>query len=324
MTWRVLSTLGSPGDRRGNLTVLFFHRVFAAADPLMPGEPWAGSFDAMLGWLQSQFRLLTLDDALVRLAEGRLPPAAAAITFDDGYRDNHDVAAPLLARRGVPATFFVASGFLDGGLMWNDGVTEAVRHTVRERLDLPEWGVADAPLDGWAARSRAAATLLQRLRYLPFADRDRAVLAVERACGTERPRDLMMTRDQVRSLAAQGFAIGAHTVNHPILTCLDDADAEREIVDGRRQLEACIDAPVTLFAYPNGRAGSDYDHRHQAMARRAGFRAAFSTEAGVCDRHSDVWALPRFTPWDRSELRFRLRLVQNQWHRAPALQARAA
>jgi peptidoglycan/xylan/chitin deacetylase (PgdA/CDA1 family) len=315
MSWRLLSRLGSPGGAGGNLTVLFFHRVFATRDALMTGEPTAESFERMLGWLKSQFRMLPLDEAVRLRAENRLPAGSAALSFDDGYRDNFEVAAPILQRHGVPATFFIASGFLDGGLMWSDGVAEAIRHAKADTLDVPELALQGLPLHDWPARGAAVAMLLQRLKYLPFAERDQAVQAVERACGTERPRDLMMSSEQVRGLARQGFGIGGHTCHHPILMALPDAEAEREITQGRAQLQACIDAPVPLFAYPNGRAGKDYDDRHRAMVQRAGFAAGFSTEPGVCHAGSDPWALPRFTPWDRSEYRFRLRLLQNQWNR---------
>ena len=317
MSWRLLSRLGSPGAVRGNLTVLFFHRVFAELDPLMPGEPTACSFDAMLGWLQSQFQLLPLDQAVQMCAEGSLPPAAAAITFDDGYRDNHAVAAPLLRRRGIPATFFIASRFLDGGLMWNDGVAEALRQTRLDRLQMPELGLVDLPLAGWPARSHAVATLLDKLKYLPPAERDTAVRSVQTACRTPPPTDLMMTSEQVRDLYQQGFGIGGHTCHHPILMTLPDAEAEREIALGRADLQACTESEVPLFAYPNGRLGKDYDARHREMARRSGFKAGFTTEPGVCHRSSDLWALPRFTPWNRDQWRFRLRLMQNQWSRQP-------
>ena len=76
------------------------------------------------------------------------------------------------------------------------------------------------------------------------------------ATGGELPMDLMMTTGQVRQLHASGMEIGAHTVNHPILTNLDPEEARREIGRSRHALEEAIGAPVTLFAYPNGRPGA--------------------------------------------------------------------
>lgn len=311
MSWRLVSRLASPGAKNGNLSVLFFHRVLAQPDMLIPDEPTADGFDTTLGWLQKQFRLMPLDEAVRRLAEGTLPPAAAAITFDDGYRDNHEVAAPLLKRRGIPATFFIASRFLDGGLMWNDGIAEAIRHCTQSDIALPELGLSSLPMGTWPQRRSALHTLLQKLKYLPLAERDRAVRAVQAACRTTITTDLMMSSDQVRDLHRQGFGIGAHTCHHPILTALPDIEAEREIVQGRADLQTCIDSEVPLFAYPNGRISKDFDKRHRDIARRAGFAAAFTTEPGVCRGSSDFWSLPRFTPWDRVRWKFHLRMIRN-------------
>jgi peptidoglycan/xylan/chitin deacetylase (PgdA/CDA1 family) len=314
MMWKLVSRLVPPGK----LTVLFFHRVFARRDELMPGEPTAKGFDRLLGWLQTQYTMLPLDEAVRRLKDGSLPPAAAAITFDDGYRDNFEVAAPLLKKRGVPATFFIASGFLDGGIMWNDVVAEAARRAQGEALRVPELSLPPLPITTWGERGQALTTILQAIKYLPLDQRSLAVDAVARASGVPIPRDLMMTSKHVRALAREGFTIGAHTVNHPILTQLPDRLAAHEIVHGRDQLESLLGRRVSLFAYPHGRAGTDYDARHVQMVRSAGFDAAFSTEPGVGHRRDNFFELPRFTPWDRhTERRFRLQLVRNQWRRAP-------
>lgn len=119
----------------------------------------------------------------------------------------------------------------------------------------------------------------------------------------------MMTRAQVRSLAAMGIAIGAHTVNHPILQSLDNAEAQREIGDGKAELEQIIERPVTLFAYPNGRPETDYGERHVDLVRSLGFAAAVTTALGHNDLGADVLQLRRFSPWDESDVRWISRLA---------------
>jgi peptidoglycan/xylan/chitin deacetylase (PgdA/CDA1 family) len=307
--WRALSSVAPRG-----LTVLFFHRVFAARDELMPGEPTAGDFDRCLGWLKQQFNVLPLDEAVHQLRENRLPRRAAAISFDDGYRDNHDVAAPLLARHRLPATFFVTTGYIDGGIMWNDAVAEALRRTNQTGID-PSWlGLPPFPLRDWMQRSNAHSEITHALKYLAPLERQDALDRIVHALAAPMPTNLMMTREQVRQLAARGFQIGAHTVTHPILTRLDDHSAAHEICAGRADLEGWLGKQVRLFAYPNGRDGADFDDRHRRMARDAGFDAAFSTEPASCRAADDLFALPRFMPWrrDRSQL-FHLELWRNQW-----------
>ena len=121
----------------------------------------------------------------------------------------------------------------------------------------------------------------------------------------------MMTADDVGRLHAQGMTIGAHTVNHPILTRISDAEARTEIELSRRHLEEITGASVRLFAYPNGKPTDDYGLRHVEMVRELGFDGAVSTAWGAARRGSDPFQLPRFTPWDRQRWRYGLRLLRN-------------
>ena len=132
----------SPAGARAPLSVLIFHRVLREPDPLFSSEVCARRFDALLGWVKLWFNVLPLDEAAQRLAQGTLPARAACLTFDDGYADNHDVALPLLRQHGLPCSFFIATGFLNGGRMWNDTLIEAVRCCRLASLDLR--GLRDA------------------------------------------------------------------------------------------------------------------------------------------------------------------------------------
>ena len=316
ITRSVMSAL-SPAGEHGRLSVLIFHRVLARPDALFPWETDARRFDRICGWLRHWFEVLPLDQAVQRLRAGTLPRRAAAITFDDGYADNHDVALPILERHRLPATFFIASGFLGGGRMFNDSVIETVRRARGSALNLRSLGVpglALHDLSNNAARRGTIDAILAAIKYLPPPERDALTVDIALRAGVAAlPDDLMLQPAQVRALHRAGMQIGAHTCTHPILARLDDTRAQAEIVDGRAALEALIDAPVSLFAYPNGKPGADYLPTHVAAARAAGFDAAFSTVAGAASGSSDPFQLPRFTPWDRSRLRFGARLAANLW-----------
>lgn len=311
MLTRLLGSLLSPGGERGGLSILIFHRVHAVADPLFPGEIDAARFDALLGRLAQSFAVLPLDRAVASLAAGTLPSRALAISFDDGYADNFTVALPLLRKHGLNATFFITTGALDGGRMWNDTVIETVRHADAEILDLHHIGLGFHPLASLADRRIAIDRLLAQLKYLPFEERADKVAALLACSGAVLPDDLMMTGGQVRALHASGMGIGGHTQNHPILAEIDDQRALDEIADGKSELEGIIGESVPLFAYPNGKPGRDYAARHADMVRKAGFVGAVTTSPGMARCGADVFQLPRFTPWDRSPLKFGLRLVDN-------------
>jgi len=306
----------SPGGLDGRLSVLIFHRVLAQPDPLFPGELDLVRFDAICAWLKAWFNVLPLDDAVRRWRDRTLPSRAAAITFDDGYADNHDLALPILRHHGLTATFFIATGYLDGGVMWNDEVINALRNTRRSSLDLRGIGGLEAEvvaLGNDAARRSAIAAILRAVKHMTADGRRAAVAEVcERADATAF-RGEMMSSPQVLALHRAGMQIGAHTVTHPILAGLDAAAARAEMQRSRSQLESLLLDRVGLFAYPNGRPDVDYSGQTVALARELGFDAALTTAWGAAGRATDPFQMPRFTPWDPGRLGFGLRLARNLW-----------
>ncbi|SFZ71610.1 polysaccharide deacetylase family protein [Chitinimonas taiwanensis] len=318
MMLRSVAGLLSPAGPRAKLSILTFHRVLAQPDPLLPDEPDVARFDEELRWLGRWFQVLPLDEAAARLQAGSLPARAAVITFDDGYANNATQALPLLQKHAMPATFFIASGFLNGGRMWNDAIIETVRGCRQPQLDLSALGLGSWPLGSVAERRQALNGLIAKIKYQTPPERLALVAQIADLAEVTLPDDLMMRSEQVRLLHRAGMQIGAHTCSHPILATLSDAEAEREIVDSQAALQDIIAAPVRLFAYPNGRPGKDYHASHTAMLRRAGFVAAVSTAMGAASLGSDPFQLPRFKPWDRSAFKYGLRMLGNL--RAPAAQ----
>jgi peptidoglycan/xylan/chitin deacetylase (PgdA/CDA1 family) len=304
---KAVSLLGGP-----RLSILIFHRVLAQPDPLQPSEPDAASFARLLGWLGASYQVLPLSEATRRLTDGGLPTNAACITFDDGYADNLTVAAPILVTHRMTATFFIATGFLDGGRMFNDTVIESVRAHRGDELNLEAFGLGRHATRTVPQRLAAIGNLLDQVKYLPQPERDARVADIAATVGLAQKSDLMMTRGQVRDLRRRGMSIGGHTISHPILTRLTQDEARREIEEGRRDLEEIVGDRVRTFAYPNGKPQRDYDASHVAIVKELGFDAAVSTSWGASKRDTDRFQLPRFTPWDRHALPFRARLAQNR------------
>lgn len=312
--FRPLFRILSPAGASARLSIFIFHRVLPVADPLLPFEPYAAQFEWMARLLARNFNVLPLQEAAQRLQTGTLPPAAAAITFDDGYTDNLEVAWPILKRHGIPATFFIATAFLDGGRMWNDDVIEAFRILPAGALDLSDLGLGMHQINDTASRVQTYGKILSLLKYHPHQARAKTARQIARTAGLSDDSDLMMTTSQLINLSKSGMGIGAHTDSHPILNSLSDDEAEAEIQNGRARLESILQRNVTVFAYPNGVPGQDYSMRHVDMVRKAGFIAAVSTQPGLARCGTDAWQLPRFTPWDRQIGRFTLRCLAHLWH----------
>lgn len=302
--------LAPEGPGEGRLCIVNYHRILESADPLLDTEPDAATFRWHMQLLAERFNVLPLADAMQALEHERMPPRAVCITFDDGYRSTHDLALPILREFNLPATVFVSTGYvIDGANMWNDRILEAVRALPAGMLDLRSAGLLEYPVHNAADRKRTLIALTETAKYLPPPQREELIGELEArarvyGCG------LMLTPDMLVALARQGIEIGAHTVSHPILTSLDDEAAMREIVDSKRYLESTIGRPVRFFAYPNGKVDMDFDQRHVAMARAAGFDAAFTTAVGAANRRQDRYALPRCRPWDATPFFYTLRLLR--------------
>ena len=307
----------APAGPHGKLSIAIFHRVHARPDPLFPDEPDRQRFDEVCRWLKAWFQVLPLDAAVRALREGQLPARALCITFDDGYADNHDHALPVLQAHGLSATFFIATGFVDGGRMWNDTVVESVRRCAQRSLDVSHLGLEGLgllDLGTTEARRQAMARLLNAAKYLPPTRRDEVVAAIGRRAAVALPHDLMMTTAQVQAMASGGMVIGAHTVSHPILAGLDEDCARAELATSRDTLREWLQREVRLFAYPNGKPGRDYLPRDAALARELGFEAAVSTLPGANGVGAAMFELRRFTPWDQSRWRYGTRLAMNLRH----------
>jgi peptidoglycan/xylan/chitin deacetylase (PgdA/CDA1 family) len=308
---KALLSFFAPGGSKARLSILIFHRVVASPDPLCRDLPDAAEFERCMRWIRDWFNVLPLEEAARRLACASLPPRPLAITFDDGYADNEAIAMPILLRLGLTATIFVCPGFLDGGRMWNDDVIECIRAFEGSELDLTALGLTRLRLGTDEDRERAVDRILTAIKHLPIGERAARVEEILALAGGRRGPELMMTRAQVARLHAAGMTIGGHTVNHPILTSLRTRAAMTEIAEGKEQLEEIVKERISLFAYPNGVPGRDYAAEHVEMVRSCGFECGVSTAWGVATLGVDPLQLPRFTPWDRSKLRFGMHMLRN-------------
>ena len=168
---RAIYSTVAPAGAQSRLSTLIFHRVLQAPDPLLPNEPTAAEFEARMRWVQRHFNVIPLAEAIERLQSRTLPTRSLAITFDDGYADNEQIAAPILRKLGLPATFFIATGYLDGGRMFNDSIIAALRHCRRDSLDLTELGLGIHSLESIEQRRSAISVLLPQVKILDSARR---------------------------------------------------------------------------------------------------------------------------------------------------------
>ena len=294
--------LSGPLADTSRWTILTYHRIIEHddADPYWSGmSVRADRFRAQLEYIGSRFDVRPVHEAAALFYSGRAgPKPLLSISFDDGYLDNLELAAPILSSVGLPASFYITVGGLDAPVpFWWDRVTHAVRTgTRREPIGSTELGLP-GPEQRWStaplARGELIRALIAALWQLPEAEVEPAVARIRAALrGDDAPGPTLparMDRVDVRALHALGFEIGAHSVSHANLCLREDEALRRELADSRGVLESTLGVPVRGFAYPGGRL----DTPVVECARALGFAYSLTTEPGQNDREADPMRLRR-------------------------------
>jgi peptidoglycan/xylan/chitin deacetylase (PgdA/CDA1 family) len=268
---------------RGAL-VLNYHRIGDRA-----GQPWdrtlwsatAEGFDEQLAFLARHVDVIGPHDLPAVAAAGR--GRFVLLTFDDGYRDNYEVAYPLLRRHRLEATFFLSTGFLDRPhVAWWDELAWMVRNARSAVVEPGAWLPEPVRLDG--DREAAIAALVRTYKAIQ-GDQDAAYLEhVAAATGAGRctpahADGMWMTWAMARELRDGGMAIGGHTVSHPILARLSEAEQEQEVSGCARRLREELDLSMQWFSYPVGSRDS-FTPATRAILQRHGVELAFSFYGG--------------------------------------------
>ncbi|MGZ8161903.1 MAG: polysaccharide deacetylase family protein [Methylobacter sp.] len=307
-TLQLLCTLASGLGSKKKLFILIYHQVLDQPDFMRPWEIDKTVFSWQMALIAKYFNVLPLHEALEKMANGTLPPRAVCITFDDGYANNYTNALPILLANKLTATFFIASGYLDGGRMWNDTVIESIRTLPGPCLNLTAIGLGSYDISILDKKAQVAVDILQRIKHLQPEIRAQYAGYIA-SLAKEMPDDLMLTSNQLVKLYASGMEIGGHTVTHPILALLAPDVVRQEVADNKTTLEQLLNTKIRYFAYPNGKPSQDYLQDQVHIIKECGYQAAVSTRPGVSTKWNDRWQLARFTPWDNSSHRFMLRIA---------------
>jgi peptidoglycan/xylan/chitin deacetylase (PgdA/CDA1 family) len=286
--------------------ILTYHRI--ADTPIDYGNLAVSPahFEEHLCVLRRTRHPLPLAEFVRGLITNSLRQDAVALTFDDGYVDNLVAGKPRLAASDVPATVFLATGYLDRpeAFWWDELASfillepkpqsfEVVIRGNSMQFDLDPRHEENRRVAPFMLRRKALGSLRQALRILEDEERRLIMVKLRSVFGQRDHRANLgraMTGEEVRTLVTDGLVtIGAHTVTHPVLSALGVAACQREIAEGKLACEALIGTPVTGFAYPYG----DFDAKVRDAVRTAGFAFACSTQHGPALASSDTHALPR-------------------------------
>lgn len=304
--WRVVSsTLRARG-----VTVLMYHRITKQGDEF--AGTTAAMFRSQMQWLKGNCRPIAPHEIMEAAREPAYRKPPVLVTFDDGYRDFHDRAYPILHDLRIPALVFLATGSIDSGCMiWTDQLEWAVRRTTRANLPLPWAREVPLPLDTDEARTTFARICKDFLKQVPLGQRLALLEEIYASLGgasslAEFDRQ-MLNWAEVRATLEFTF-YGGHTHNHPILSRLSDDEADAEIRLCRDRIRDETGIAPRYFAYPNGLV-RDFTETTKALLRKHGFEYGFSTIEGLHRWGDDPYAIRRQHAARSSLGEFALRVV---------------
>ncbi len=254
------------------------------------------TFTRQMELLAREFHPVPLEDVLLFAArQKRIPPRSVAVTFDDGYLDNYEIAAPVLDRFGIQGTFYVITGSVGGGnLPWFVRLRHAFWATERKLWSQPGDGKRFS-LDSPAGRRTAFLAACDNCARLAGPAQEEFVCSIETGLESPPPAPdgIMMGWDHLRRLHAAGHRVGSHTLCHPNMAFIGEEEARREFTESKRQLEDELGAEARHFSYPHPALDPNCTAQTAAMSREIGFASGVTTVNGAVREGQNPWLLPR-------------------------------
>jgi peptidoglycan/xylan/chitin deacetylase (PgdA/CDA1 family) len=258
----------------------------------------AAQFEEQVRYLDKHFNLVTVSEIANGLYEGgALPANSIAITVDDGYRDFYEVAWPILRKYGVPATFYVATGFVNDDLwLWPDQLRYLLERAPKEAGEY-DFGLfqVSTPLstqelggEFWRiVQVFLVADNVQKIEALADMSNRWAVPIPQQA-----PDDYAsVSWGQLKEMQNEGLEVGGHTVTHPSLARVSLADARKEILGAAEAIRENLGEGVRSFCYPNG-TPEDFVGEQVPLVQEAGFSCAVVAFADK-NEHAQRYAMRR-------------------------------
>ncbi|MEN8140609.1 MAG: polysaccharide deacetylase family protein [Thermodesulfobacteriota bacterium] len=288
---------------RNRLLIITYHGVYDKFDrqaiPLFTHLN-ANLFRSHLQFLSKHYQLISLSELVGCIKEGRpWPEGAALITFDDGFRNNYDVAFSVLQEFEVPAAIFLTVGFIGTErLLWFDELFLMLCQSLPSE---DTWGEVAACL-GRLPTSKSVEEqypiFSEMFKGLPNDERLERLARLRKRLPAEesslRDNFKMLTWEQVLEMKSSGLVeFGVHTATHRIVSGLCPDELEGEVVEPKKKMEGRLNCKVETFCYPNGIPDVDFLSQHEEFLMENGYQCAFSTKEGINPASARVSRLAR-------------------------------
>lgn len=288
---------------RKSLVILTYHRLVDSDTDLDEGviSATAKEFSQQLDLLARTQNVLTMND-LRRVLDGdlELPNNSVMITFDDGYRDNYELALPALVHYGLQATFFVTTGFVEAPqLPWWDRISYILKLTKVPRIRLEYPRPIHLRLSDAQERLHAKKTLLHLFKQVVGLDYVRffAELEEQAQVFVDEPhlaKELFMNWEEVRRMHLSGMEIGAHCHSHRVLETIQSEEAIEELAYCQKLILENVGISPRSIAYPVGHSPVSRGSQLFSSLMQLGYDVGFTFLPGCVDTTTPFSSVDRY------------------------------
>ena len=256
-------------------------------------------FERQIKYLSENYKIVSVGD-VYEAAQRHDKNKFAAITFDDGLKDQYQNAIPILKKYGATAAFFPITGTLDGKYI---PATHKI-HLLLSRFDIKElinqfiksFPQYYIPTDGSRINKERRlfeeaniANFKERLLSVPLPLKKEFLGSLRLEDEEQSVRELFLSRDELKELGKEGFAVGCHSHLHDAFLNGDDDGIKKDVRMSKSILAEILGVNPLIFSYPNGR----YNDSVIRVLKNEGFKYAFDIEARAVEKGDDPFKIPR-------------------------------
>jgi peptidoglycan/xylan/chitin deacetylase (PgdA/CDA1 family) len=280
--------------------VLMYHRVLRNScldeDITEPGMYVADkTFEDHLKSLRKYFTVITLEELISRIHSREKIRNCCAITFDDGWKDNYEIAFPLIKKYEIPITIFLASGFIGTERwFWPEELIlhlkkiNKYRYSIKDELKLihqllPAFDKAKN-YELWIQE------VIKEMKKFTPEKRENILNSLRQLDPTVIRKRMLLNWDEIIEMYnSKLVSFGSHTINHVILDQLDNKTKNDEIKGSKDQIANKIGSDIKMFAYPNG----NYNKEETEILINNGFMGAVTTKRDYLNKDTPIFEIPR-------------------------------
>lgn len=304
----------------GELTILLYHGVSntrsKGIENYCKKHILQEEFASQMDFIRKNCNAISVDEFLfARENDEPLPSKSVIISFDDGFRNNYTVAAPILAEKNIPAVFYITSGIVNTDIMfWVDVLEDCINLSDKGSISIQLEQKTDFPITSGKEKIIALERIKSYCKVADVLEKDRIIAEVQETTGItasvkHTPNYEKISWNELRQMHANNlFTIGGHSLYHNILSFLDDTALEKELRASLDLLEINLKSPITHYSYPEG-LRHHYNERTIELLKGYGIICSPSAIPGLNAPDADLFQLRRimvgfcgipFPFWDKT------------------------